>query len=189
MSPEEMAALSKLEEEMAMAALTPAGVSNQKGSTKEPTGVANPNERNRGRISTKKAPVFKIIAYDPVSKKKSLLMVPPEANEELAGGGFSPFLELTRRRELAKIVCESLLLSFPKGVAYAIFVPWSGMSKDDTAGIATTKGSTKTTAERTIKRPGKIFRGGVKVNDLDLVVTVFLNLLQRRRSRCQAIGV
>ena len=37
-----------------------------------------------------------------------------KASTELAGGGYSPFLEPERRRELAKIICEALLLSFPK---------------------------------------------------------------------------
>jgi hypothetical protein len=132
------------------------------------------DKRRRGKVSSKKAPKFKIIAYDPSSKKKSTLMVDPDACTELAGGGFSPFLEVDRRRELAKIVCEALLLTFPKGQGYQIFVPWSGMDKSETAAAATSgKTSTRSTAERVIRRPGKIFRGGVRIGDMDVVITVY----------------
>lgn len=143
-----------------------------------PTGTSASAElkdkRRRNKVSSKIPPKFKVIAYDPFSKKKSILMVDPEACTELAGGGFSPFLELDRRRELAKIVCDSLLLTFPKGQGYQIFVPWSGMDKSETAATASSgKTSTRSTAERVIRRPGKIFRGGVRIGEMDIVITVY----------------
>ena len=142
-----------------------------------PPGTLSPikkDKKGRMRLEVKVAPLFKVIAYDPSSKKKSVLMVPPEASTELAGGGFSPFLERLRRRELAKIVCEALLLTFPKGQGYEIFVPWSGMSKSDTSANAAAGGKTskRSTAEQVIKRPGKIFRGGMRISDMDILVNI-----------------
>ena len=61
------------------------------------------------------------------------------------------------------------------GGSYELFIPWSGMSRDQTSAMASNgKGKVqKSTAERVIKRHGKVFRGAFRLNDVELVITVY----------------
>jgi len=91
---------------------------------------------------------------------------------ELAGGSYSPFLELARRKELAKILCQACLCTFPKGKSFELFINWSG-APQKAAGVAGDKKSWRSSAERVIKRPGKLFRSGVRLSGLALVLTAY----------------
>jgi hypothetical protein len=71
-------------------------------------------------------PHFRVVAYDPKSRRKLNITVPPSALQELAGGMYSQYLMPERRRELASILCDSLLCIFPRGLPYEVIIPWSG---------------------------------------------------------------
>jgi hypothetical protein len=71
-------------------------------------------------------PLFRVVAYDPKARRKLNITVPPEALLELAGGVHSQYLMPERRKELASILCDSLLCIFPRGLPYEIIIPWSG---------------------------------------------------------------
>ncbi len=122
-------------------------------------------------------PTLKIIGYDPRSKRKTTMIAPPAAILEVAGGIYSPYLEYGRRRELAKIACESLSLNFPKGKPFELVMQWSGAAKES-AGAALAKAPTKgqtirSTAEAVLKRPGKLFRTAMVIGRLECVVTLY----------------
>ena len=127
----------------------------------------------RKKLEPNKPPHLRIIGYDPRSKRKAVMECTKECTMELAGGGYSPFLEKVRRKELSRMICDLLLLSFPKGKGFELFVPWTGMSKLQTAGEAGDKVSKRSTAEKVIKRHGKVFRGAMKITEIDCLVTVY----------------
>ncbi len=134
-----------------------------------PTSPTKPKPK---KLVKRTAPAIRLIAYDAVSRGKSTLELPPEAVSEIAGGSYSPFLELLRRKELAKIIGNAALLTFPKGKGFEVFVNWSG-ALQKAAGVAGDKKSWRSSAERVIKRPGKIFRSGVKITGVEMVLTVY----------------
>lgn len=49
-------------------------------------------------------PAFRIVGYDPRSKRKVILMVEPKAIVEICGGVFSPYLDPERRKELSRVI-------------------------------------------------------------------------------------
>lgn len=96
-------------------------------------------------------PAFRIVGYDPKSKRKVILPVEPQAVIEISGGIFSPYLDPERRRELARIVSEALILYFPNasnavttttgnqnnnnnnkgGLSnFELMIPWSGNAQN-----------------------------------------------------------
>ena len=121
-------------------------------------------------------PSLKIIGYDPRSKRKATYIAPPAAILEVAGGIYSPYLEHSRRRELAKIACEALSLNFPKGKPFELVMAWSGSAKEFASAavaVASTKGITRSSAEAVLKRPGKLFRTAMVIGKLECVVTLY----------------
>jgi len=121
-------------------------------------------------------PTLKIIGYDPRSKRKASYVAPPAAILEVAGGIYSPYLEYSRRRELAKIACEALSLNFPKGKPFELVMQWSGSAKEFASAataVATGKGVNRSTAEAILKRPGKLFRTAMVIGALECVVTLY----------------
>lgn len=121
------------------------------------------------------APTMRVIGYDPKSKRKVIMLATPEMMLELAGGMYSPYLDPSRRRDLAKILCESLLLHFPRGKPFELNVAWSGAKSLSTAVASDRKGSSwRSSADRVVKRPGKIFRSAVRVSKLELLVTLYV---------------
>eukprot|EP01041_Mallomonas_annulata_P004421 gene4421-8802_t len=133
-------------------------------------------KRVRVRMEKQELPQLKIVGYDPKSRLKTIITVDPRAVGEIAGGLYSPYLEIPRRRELARLVCEALQITFPRGKPFELIVPWSGLEKGLTGAIAGDGTAFRSTAEKTNKRPGRIFRSGVNISHLDLVVTVFIHV-------------
>ena len=128
----------------------------------------------KSRVDYREAPTLRILGYDPRSKRKSVFIAVPQAVKEVAGGGYSPYLDDSHRRELARIVCEALLLYFPRGKPFELSLPWSGATQEVTNAMAGgEKNSWRSSADRTNKRPGKIFRSALRVNALELVVTIY----------------
>jgi hypothetical protein len=101
------------------------------------------NRTNLKSLKRHLPPAFRIVGYDPKSRRKVVLPVEPHAVIEVSGGIFSPYLQNERRRELARIVCESLILYFPNAAAdgskpsgggggggllstFELMIPWSG---------------------------------------------------------------
>lgn len=128
----------------------------------------------RHNVDSREAPTLRVLGYDPRSKRKSVLIVVPDACQEVAGGQYSPYLESDRRREMARIVCEALLLYFPRGKPFELTLPWSGAAQEVTNAMAGDgKTSWRSSADRVNKRPGKLFRSALKINSLELVVTFY----------------
>jgi hypothetical protein len=118
---------------------------------------------------------MRVIGYDPKSKRKVIMLATTEMMLELAGGMYSPYLDPSRRRDLAKILCESLLLHFPRGKPFELNVAWSGAKSLSTAVASDRKGTSwRSSADRVVKRPGKIFRSAVRVSKLELLVTLYV---------------
>lgn len=131
------------------------------------------DKRSVTRIPVFEAPTLRVIGYDPGSRRKVSFIASPALLVEIAGGIYSPFLDPGRRRELAKVLCESLLLVFPRGKPFELVVPWSGAPKVGTTALAGAKNSTRSSSERVIKRPGKIFRSAMRISNIDVIVTIY----------------
>lgn len=129
--------------------------------------------RRQHRLERYTAPSFRIVGYDPRAKVKCVYPVPTAAVIEIAGGAYSRYLEPSRRRELARIVCDGLQCIFSKGSAFQLFLPYSGTSSLATGAPLFAKKSIRAPADQVIKRPGKLFRSAMRISLLDLVVTVF----------------
>jgi hypothetical protein len=121
-------------------------------------------------------PAFRVVGYDPKSKRKVILGVEPLAVVEVSGGIFSPYLHPERRRELAKVVCDALILTFPSGRPFELMIPWSGSQQAaSTAEVDRNakKLSTRSGAERVNKRSGRLFRAAIRVSKFELIVSLF----------------
>ncbi len=121
-------------------------------------------------------PAFRIVGYDPRSKRKVTLGIEPQAVIEVSGGIFSPYLHPERRRDLAKVVCDALILNFPSGRPFELVVPWSGSKHTVTTAEVdknAKKMSTRSGAERVNKRPGRIFRAAMRISRYELVVSLY----------------
>lgn len=124
------------------------------------------------------APTLRIIGYDPGTKRKSICLASPAAVVEVVGGRYSPYLKPDRRKELARVVGDSLILFFAKGgdASFELVAPWSGASKKISNAVTSAgdkMSSSKSSAERVIKRPGKLFRSALRVFNLECVVSVY----------------
>ncbi|RYH20765.1 hypothetical protein EON65_22480 [archaeon] len=120
-------------------------------------------------------PAFRVVGYDPRSKRKVILSVQPQAILEVAGGVFSPYLNPDKRKDLAKVVCDALMLYFPANKPYELTIPWSG-AKNITSNAEVgrdKKVSNRSSAERVMQRKGRIFRSGMRISKYDLVLSVF----------------
>jgi hypothetical protein len=143
-------------------------------STSTKSGRAATPTATKSSVTKHTAPTLRVIGYDPRSRRKLVCIAPAQAVLEVAGGPYSNFLDPLRRRELARLLCESLLLVFPRGKPFELFVPWSGADTDAmSAAVMGDKGSWRNPAENTKKRAGKFFRAGLRVGKLDLVVTAY----------------
>jgi hypothetical protein len=122
-------------------------------------------------------PAFRVVGYDPRSKRKVVFVVPPQAVIEVAGGVFSPYLDPDRRKDLAKVVSEALMLHFPSNQPFELTIPWSGATHTvSTAEIGRDKKiSNRSGAERVIQRKGRLFRAAMRISKYDLLVSVFGN--------------
>ena len=118
------------------------------------------------------APLFRIVAYDSKSRRKLILTVPKEALREISGGHHSQYLAPDRRKELASVLCDTLLCIFPRGLPFELIIPWSGADPED---MALASVGNKTVGEKLVMndRTGKLFRAGLRISDLDLLVTVY----------------
>jgi len=120
------------------------------------------------------APSLRIVGYDPRSKHRTIIIIPPNAVAEVSGGYYSAYLEEERRRELARIVCDKLELTFPKNKPFELMLPWTGSSAVSTGSkVQEGKVSWRSNADRINARTGKLFRSAVKVSHLDLIVSIF----------------
>lgn len=125
-------------------------------------------------------PAFRIVAYDPRSRRKVPLGVEPQAVLEVCGGEFSPYLDPEKRLDLAKIICDTLVLVFPSGRPFEVIVPWSGAKKEiSTATVSKdeTKMSTRASADRVVQRKGKLFRSVLRITKNELLVSVYAHTL------------
>eukprot|EP01034_Spumella_vulgaris_P022575 gene22575-28708_t len=120
-------------------------------------------------------PAFRIVGYDPRSKRKVTLIVEPQAIVEVSGGVFSPYLHPEKKKDLARVVCDALVLLFPPGRPFELVVPWSGAKKD--ISNATVSGEAKlsmrSSAERVVQRSGRLFRSAMRISKYDLLVSLY----------------
>lgn len=134
-----------------------------------------PKRRKRERLEKYFAPSFRVVGYDPRSKGKCTYVVSNEATAEIAGGFYSQFLEGSRRRELARIVCDGLQCIFDKGSSFQLFLPFAGGVAVATGAPPIEKKSIRASSEQIMHRPGKIFRSAMRISNLDLLVTIYAN--------------
>lgn len=131
---------------------------------------------SKTKIAHFEAPTLRVIGYDSRSKRKVVYIATPELLVEKAGGPYSPYLDPNKRRDLAKILCESLQLIFPRSKPFELFVPWSGSGSNAAATQQVTgeKLTWRSGADRVIKRSGKIFRSAMRISKLELLVTLYV---------------
>ena len=134
-------------------------------------------KRSETKLKKFAPPTLKIIGYDPRSKRKCFYIAKPAAILEVAGGIYSPYLDPSRRKELAKIASEALSLNFPKGKPFELVMQWSGASKEFAAASVAkvpTKGNTfRSGAETILKRTGKLFRTAMVLGRVETIVTLY----------------
>ena len=134
-----------------------------------------PKRRKREKLEKYISPSFRIVGYDPRSKTKSTYVISNEATTEVAGGSYSQFLDPSRRRELARIICDGLQCIFDKGSSFQLFLPFSGAVAVSTGAPPIEKKSVRASSEQILHRPGKIFRSAMRISQLDLLVTIYAN--------------
>jgi len=169
-SPESLLAIA--DSKIASASINAEGEEESEEALKKGAAETRPDTKMKRHVP----PTLKIIGYDPRSKRKAAYVAPPAAILEVAGGIYSPYLEYSRRRELAKIACEALSLNFPKGKPFELVMQWSGSAKEFASAataVATGKGISRSTAESILKRPGKLFRTAMVIGKLECVVTLY----------------
>jgi hypothetical protein len=139
-------------------------------------------KRTRRSLATFEAPTLRVLGFDPVTKTKTALLIPAAACTEIAGGSYSHFLALDRRKELAGIICEALFLFYPRGKPFELQVNWSGSIKHATTEVVAAKGSWRASADRVVRRVGKIFRSMVRISGIQVLATVYMQpTLVRKR--------
>jgi hypothetical protein len=134
------------------------------------------NRLRHVRVAKYEVPNIRIIGYDPLSKRKVILDVTKEMLLDVSGGIYSPFLDPIKRTELAKILCEAMILTYPKNKPFELFIPFSG-ANISAAVLGKDLKSTRSNADRVIKRPGKLFKNAMKISKLELIVSLFSNPL------------
>ena len=122
------------------------------------------NTKKREPLEYHSAPLIRVIGYDPRTKKSSILEVSTDAVTEVAGGGYSQYLEPARRKELAKIIVDALAVHFPRGGGFDLILPWSGSKVKASNVQASTKASWRSSAEKILRRTGKIFRSAIRIS-------------------------
>lgn len=132
-----------------------------------------PKRRPREKLAKYFSPSFRIVGYDPRSKGKCTYVVTHEATAEIAGGSYSQFLEVSRRRELARIVCDGLQCIFDKGSSFQLYLPFAGGVAVATGAPPIEKRSVRASSEQIMHRPGKIFRSAMRISNLDLLITIY----------------
>lgn len=148
-------------------------------------------ENSESGIALYEPPSLKIIGYDPRSKRKTIYIAQPAAILEVAGGIHSPYLDPSRRKELAKIACDSLALKFPKSGPPQLIMAWSGSSKEFAAAASAVAKSTKmvrSSAESVLKRTGKLFRSALIIGKVECVVTLYNQAVPRAGGAGSATG-
>ena len=133
-------------------------------------------------------PAFRIVGYDPKSKRKVTLGVEPQAIIEVAGGVFSPYLDPERRKDLARVVCDALVLIFPSGKPFELLVPWSGAKKEISTAVVSkseNKISDRSGAERVLKRPGRLFRSALRISKYELLVSMYSHTVSQAADTAQ----
>jgi hypothetical protein len=128
-------------------------------------------QKKREQMILHPAPPLRVVAYDPKTKFRDGVIIPPEAVLELAGGGYSPFLAPDRRRELGRVVCESLQLDLLATGGFKLSIPWSGIKVN---------GRVKTTSFKlpresiSLIRPGRIFHSALRITRFNILVTAYI---------------
>ena len=130
---------------------------------------------NGERHSFIRPPSLKIIGYDPRSKRKTTYIAQPAAILEVAGGIHSPYLDPSRRKELAKIACDSLALKFSKNAPPQLVMAWSGSSKEFAAAATAVAKSRKWCAlqQSLSSNVQKLFRTALVIGKVECVVTLY----------------
>jgi hypothetical protein len=126
--------------------------------------------KKREKMVLAVAPPLRVIAYDPRTKFRDGVIIPPEAVLELAGGGYSPFLAPDKRRELGRVVCESLQLDLLRTGGFKLSVPWSGIK---IAGRVKTTDLKMPRESLALTRSGKIFQNALRITRYNILVTAY----------------
>jgi hypothetical protein len=144
----------------------------------------------KGRHELKLAlpPMLRIVAQDPKSKKSKAIFAVPGAVRELAGGGFSIFLDRSRRQELARIMCEHLVLVFQKdGQTYDLLLPWSKADPEAMSRLGGDKNSWRAALIRERERRAildnktrsTVFRTRMKITGTECLISIITDTAPR----------
>lgn len=118
------------------------------------------------------APLFRIVGYDPRTKATSVFMAEPEYITQVAGGVHSGYLAASRRRELARIVCESLTVVLRRGKPFELSARQPASMKaiqgKKSEGLAEEEDQVPA-----FRRRGKIGRFAVNISGLHVILTFY----------------
>lgn len=132
--------------------------------------VVRLQSKKRENLILFEAPPLRVVAYDPKTKFRDGVIIPPEAVLELAGGGYSPFLSPDKRRELGRLICESLQLEFLRPHGFKLTIPWSGIKVGGRVKTNLWKISQEL---KSLNRPGRIFQNALRITRYNILVTVY----------------
>jgi hypothetical protein len=118
-------------------------------------------------------PFVRVLGYDPRTKVTATLAVDWDWVTEIAGGPHSLYLDKARRKELARIVIDRLVVIRRRGHPFELTtvdaLRASKLKRDcQIAGEISTED-----ANSVLRRSGRIARFGVRISGLQLVVTFF----------------
>jgi hypothetical protein len=134
--------------------------------------VIRSQAQKRENIHLYDAPPVRIVAYDPKTKLRSILVVSPEAVLEIAGGGYSKYLAADKRRDLGRIICENLELIFPRSGGFHLVFPWAGLRDGPNNRVVTTNWRLSY-EQSSLIRPGRIYKAALRVGRFNILVNAF----------------
>ena len=130
-------------------------------------------EDEAGVSSATLAPLFRIVAYDPKSKATSVFMAEPEYIVQVAGGAHSGYLEPSRRKELARIVCESLTVIQRRGKPFELSPLQPAGAKGLQGRMSTYDAVEGEETNPAFHRRGKIGRFAASVSGFHVIMTFY----------------
>ena len=134
--------------------------------------VAHEKADEKSIHPTTAVPWFRIVGYDPKTKATAVFVAEPEYIVQVAGGVHSGYLDISRRKELARIVCESLTVVQRRGMPFELSPRQQTYMKSfqrGKSGIHTDDGD----SIQVSRRRGKIGRFASNVSGIHVVLTFY----------------
>lgn len=117
------------------------------------------------------APLLRIIGYDPKTKQTATFTAPSSLVLSIAGGTHSSYLQLSKRKELGKLICDKLRIVVARRgkqkQGFELTIPFNDSNANENINKLVEDSSV------VFRRAGKIGQFGMRVCGLQLLLTFF----------------